>query len=142
MNEVLEYLFFTPAIADKFAAALQENGLAYVREIEPMQGATLLKIAEGVDDALWDSLDELYEVLNTEDQTLLEAGLVDEDAKSTAGIYLQLAGGRQTVAQINPDVMNRMLSVITMDEFNAFIETIVRNVETPDDSAICQRQQN
>ncbi|QTR49220.1 hypothetical protein [Candidatus Thiothrix anitrata] len=142
MNELLEYLFFTPAIADKFAAALQENDLVYVREIESMQGATLLKIADGVDDALWDSLDELYEVLNTEDQALLEAGLVDEDAKSTAGIYLQLAGGRQTVAQINPDVMNRMLSVITMDEFNAFIETIVRNVETPDDSAICQRQPN
>jgi hypothetical protein len=142
MNELLEYLFFTPAIADKFAAALQENDLVYVREIESMQGATLLKIADGVDDALWDSLDELYEVLNTEDQALLEAGLVDEDAKSTAGIYLQLAGGRQTVAQINPDVMNRMLSVITIDEFNAFIETIVRNVETPDDSAICQRQPN
>lgn len=142
MNEVLEYLFFTSTIADKFAAKLQDNGLEYVREIEPMQGATLLKIAEGVDEDLWDTLDELYDDLSMEDQALLEEGLVDEDAKSTAGIYLQLSQGRQTIAQIDPDVMNRMLSVITMDEFNAFIETIVRNVETPDDSAICQRKPN
>ena len=29
MSEVLEYLFFTRAIADQFAAALDEQGLPY-----------------------------------------------------------------------------------------------------------------
>lgn len=35
--------------------------------------------------------------------------------------------------------MNRMLSVVSMDKFNAFIETIVRSVETPNDPSICQQ---
>jgi hypothetical protein len=47
--------------------------------------------------------------------------------------------GRQTVAQVDPDTVNRILSVLNMDEFNAFLETIVRSVEQPDDSPVCQR---
>ncbi|MBJ6609921.1 MAG: hypothetical protein JG718_06135 [Candidatus Thiothrix moscowensis] len=138
MNEMLEYLFFTPRIADKFIQALQERQLAYVQEIESVHGGIVLKIAEGVDDDLWDELDDLYDELSSEDQALLEEGMEDVHAKSTAGIYLQLLGGKQTIAQVDPDVMNRMLSVISMDEFNAFVETIVRSVETPDDSPICK----
>jgi hypothetical protein len=139
MNEVLEYLFFTPSIADKFIAVLQEHDLHFEREIEPVQGAIVLKIAEGVGDDLWDELDDLYDQLSDEDQVIVEQGLDDDDSKSTAGIYLQLLGGEQTIAQVNPDVMTRMLSVISRDELNDFVETIVRSVETPDDSPICKR---
>ncbi|MGB3918253.1 hypothetical protein J9253_05350 [Thiothrix litoralis] len=139
MNEVLEYLFFTQAIADKFIVALQEHDLHFEREIEPVQGAIVLKIAEGVDDDLWDELDDLYDMLSDEDQALVEAGIEDDDSKSTAGIYLQLADGSQTIAQVDPVIMSRILTVITTDELNAFVDTIVRSVETPDDSPICKR---
>lgn len=138
MNEVIEYLFFTPQIANRFAVVLQEHGLEYAEESEPVQGATVLKIAEGVDDDLWDELDELYDELSLEDQALLEDGIEDSSAKSTAGIYLQLAGGKQTIAQVNPEVMNRILSAVSMEEFNTFVDTIVRSVENPDDSPICK----
>ena len=139
MNEVLEYLFFTQAIADKFIVALQEHDLHFEREIELVQGAIVLKIAEGVDDDLWDELDDLYDMLSDEDQALVEAGIEDDDSKSTAGIYLQLADGSQTIAQVDPVIMSRILTVITTDELNAFVDTIVRSVETPDDSPICKR---
>lgn len=139
MNEFLEYVFFTPSIAAKFVQTLEKCGLAYSQENEPVQGAIVLKIAEGVEDDLWDVLDELYDRLSDEDQTSLEMGIEDSSAQSTAGIYLQLAEGKQTIAQVDPDVMNRILTVISMDEFNAFVETIVRSVETPDDSPICKR---
>ena len=88
---------------------------------------------------MWDELDELYDQLSAQDQALLEDGTEDEGARSTAGIYLQLMDGRQTVAQVDPDTVNRILSVLNMDEFNAFLETIVRSVEQPDDSPVCQR---
>lgn len=138
MNEVLEYLFFTPQIASRFAQILAERGLEYAEESEPVQGATVLKIAEGVDDDLWDELDELYDELSLEDQALLEEGIEDSSAKSTAGIYLQLEGGKQTIAQVDPEVMSRILRVINMEEFNTFVDTIVRSVENPDDSPICK----
>lgn len=139
MNEMLEYLFFTSSVADKFIRVLKERNLDYVQEAEPMQGAIVLKIAEGVDDDLWDALDDLYDELSEEDQALLEEGIDDSGAKSAAGIYLQLLGGKQTIAQVDPDIMNKILSAITMDELNAFIDTIVRSVENPDDSPICKR---
>lgn len=139
MNEMLEYLFFTSSVADKFIRVLKERNLDYIQEAEPMQGAIVLKIAEGVDDDLWDALDNLYDELSEEDQALLEEGIDDSGAKSAAGIYLQLLGGKQTIAQVDPDIMNKILSAITMDELNAFIDTIVRSVENPDDSPICKR---
>ncbi len=139
MNEVLEYLFFTESVANKFIKELQARELEFDKEIESVQGGIVLKVSEGVDDDLWDELDDLYDELSIEDQASLEEGLEDEGSKSAAGIYLQLAGGKQTLAQVNPDVMNRILSVISMDELNQFVDVIVRSVEEPDDSPICQQ---
>lgn len=139
MNEVLEYLFFTAGVADKFIKELQERNLEFDREIESVQGGIVLKIAESVDDDLWDELDDIYDELSIEDQGVLEEGLEDESSRSAAGIYLQLAGGKQTLAQVNPDVMNRILTAISMDELNEFVDVIVHSVEEPDDSPICQR---
>lgn len=138
MNDTVEYLFFTETIAIKFIALLNELKIEYLQESEPVQGGIVIKIQEPEDDELWDSLDETYDEMNSEDQALLEEGIEDEQSKSTAGIYLQLAGGQQTIAQVNPDIMNRMLTVISMDELNTFVEDIVRSVENPDDSPICQ----
>ncbi|MCB1639439.1 MAG: hypothetical protein KDI15_11400 [Thiothrix sp.] len=139
MNEVLEYLFFTRTLADEFADCLRERGLVWREQIEPVQEAWVLAIDEGISDALWDELDTLYDGYALRDQQLLEQGMEDEAAHSTAGIYLQLAGGRQTIAQVDPELMNRILSVLSMDELNAFLDVVVRSVEQPDDSAICQR---
>ena len=139
MSDVLEYLFFTRTIADQFAEKLLELGLAYEEEVESVQEAIVFKIPEGVSDAIWDELDDLYDELSVLDQGLLEEETEDETASSAAGIYLQLANGQQTIAQVDPAIVNRILSVVSMDEFNQFLEVIVKSVEQPDDSAICKR---
>jgi len=138
---MLDYLFFTQQVADKFIVFLDGKSLAWEQHDDPMLDSIVIKTSEDISDGLWDELDDYYEVLGIEDQKLLEEEL-SEDATETnaAGIYIQLAEGGQTVAQINPDVMNRMLSVISMDEFNEFIETIVSSVESPDESSICHKK--
>lgn len=137
-DEFLEYLFFTQGIADRFIQALEARNLPYTQQAEPVQNAIVLQISESVDDILWDELDDLYDELSDEDQAVLEAGLEDESSRSAAGIYLQLQDGSQTLAQVNPAIMNRILGVISMDELNEFVDTIVRSVENPDDSPICK----
>lgn len=139
MSDVLEYLFFNRIVADQFAEALAKYGLPYQEEIEAVQEAIVFKIDEGVDPALWDALDDLYDELSVADQALLEDEVEDDNAHSAAGIYLQLANGQQTIAQVDADMVNRILSVLSLDEFNQFVEVIVKSVEQPDDSAICQR---
>ncbi|MCB1620472.1 MAG: hypothetical protein KDI44_06990 [Thiothrix sp.] len=142
MNEVLEYLFFTRTVADEFAGCLRERGLSWREQLEPVQDAWVLAVDEGISDALWDELDALYDEHALRDQQLLEQGMEDETAHSMAGIYLQLEGGRQTIAQVDPALMNRILSVLSMDELNRFLDVVVRSVEHPDDSAICQHPES
>ena len=140
MTDMLEYLFFNQEVADKFITYLENKKLSWTQEVDPMLGSIVVKTPEDIADELWDELDDYHESLGADDQQLLEAGLDDETETNAAGIYIQLAGGDQTVAQINPDVMNRMLDVISMDEFNEFVETIVSSVENPDDSPICKKK--
>ena len=138
---MLEYLFFTREVAEKFIVFLDKKSLAWEEFVDPMLDSIVIKTSEDIDDDLWDELDDYHEVLGPEDQKMLEAAMSDDETETNAaGIYIQLAGGKQTVAQIDPDVMNRMLDVISMEEFNVFVETIVSSVEKPDDSPICHTQ--
>lgn len=138
-KRMLEYLFFNQSVADKFTDFLKSKNLSWELNIDPMLESIVVKTPEDIKDDLWDELDDFHESLGAEDQQLLEDTLQDtEEETNAAGIYIQLANGNQTVAQINPEIMNRMLSVISMDEFNEFVETIVSSVEKPDDSPICK----
>ena len=138
---MLEYLFFTQEIADKYIAFLEGKNLAWEQKNDPMLGSIVIETSEDIEDKLWDELDDYHDSLGEEDQKILEAELAESDTETNAaGIYIQLANGEQTVAQIDPEVMNRMLSVISMDEFNEFIETIVSSVEKPDDAPICEKR--
>ncbi len=119
---------------------MDKNNLEWTQEVEKMQGAIVLKISDDIDDALWDALDDLYDKLGAEDALLSNNNSVDTDDIDTAGVYIQLKNGQQTIAAVNPLVMNRILDVISMDELNDFIEAIVSSVENPDDAAICQKK--
>ncbi len=138
---MLEYLFFTQEIADKFISFLDGKNLKWEQKNDPMLGSIVIETSEDIEDELWDELDDHHELLSEEEQKILEVDLADSESEmNAAGIYIQLANGEQTVAQINPEIMNRMLSVISMDEFNEFIETIVSSVERPDDAPICEKK--
>jgi hypothetical protein len=135
---MIEYLFFNKAVSDRFIAVLKQKGVAWTEEIEPVQDGISIKVSEDIGDDLWDELDDVYDQMSVDDHMMLEAGMRDEGDVSTAGIYLQLKNGEQTIARVDPDIMSRILEVISMEEFNTFLEVIVSSVEEPDDSAICK----
>lgn len=136
---MLEYLFFNPVFAKKFTDYLNQKALAYSEQVESVQDAILITTSEDIEDDLWDEVDEVYDDLSMQDQLLLQSKLDDDDKINVAGIYIQLKDDKQTIANIDPDVMNRMLEKISMDEFNTFIEAIVSSVEEPDDTSFCER---
>ncbi len=136
---MLEYLFFNSVFAKKFTHSLKAFGLEYAEQTEAVQNAILISTSEEIDDNLWDQIDELYDDLSAQDQQLLQRKLDDDHKINSAGIYIQLENDQQTIARVNPDVMNRMLENISMDEFNTFIEAIVTSVEQPDDTPFCKK---
>ncbi len=135
---MLEYLFFHVSVLEEFQAWLKEKGIAFEMEREPIQDAYLVQLEEPEDDELWDEIDARFDELSEKDQLLMEQGSAEEGDRSTAGIYIQLRGDRQTIAKVDPDILNRILTVVSMDELNRFIDSVVSSVENPDDSAICQ----
>lgn len=136
---MLEYLFFNPVFADKFCRELDARSVSHERQTEPVQNALLITTSEEIEETLWDELDDIYDNLAEQDQQLLQTRLDDDSGVNTAGIYIELSDQRQTIAQVSPEVMNRMLETISMDEFNQFVEAIVAAVETPDDTPFCKR---
>jgi hypothetical protein len=133
---MLEYVFFSEKYRLLFGEFLTEHTIKFTTTTDSIEDTLFISIEEPEDSDLWDLIDEKFDVLNEQDQAEIEQ---DMDGMSGAGIYIELSNGENTLATVNPDVMNRMLSVISMDEFNAFIETIVHSVEKPDDSSICQQ---
>lgn len=135
---MLEYLFFNQRFCDEFTAFLVTKTISFEITTEAVQNSLNVKIPEFTDDELWNEVDDIYDALSEKDTLLLQESFDEESDISSAGIYIQLANKQQTVAKIDPDIMNRILSVITMEEFNQFIEVIVDSVENPDDSPICK----
>ena len=135
MNDILEYLFFTRDIATRFTQMLDTKKIPWQEAVESVHQSILIQISEDDIGEYWDEIDDLYDALAIEDQALLE---LDPDI-STAGVYIQLKQGKQTVAQVNPDVLGRILEVVSANEFSEFIDVIAKSVETPDDAPICQR---
>ena len=133
---MLEYVFFNDCFRLQFVARLESLGLSHEEAADPIEGAAIVKIEEP-DDETWDRLDNYYDELSDADQAELENST--DDAMSTAGIYIELSDGQKTLAKVRPDVMNRILAAVTMEEFNEFVEVIVKSVEMPDDSPICKK---
>ena len=139
MSQTLDYLFFNLVVQQQFEHFLAENTLPYSQHSESVTGAMVIAVDEAlVSPVLWDELDQLYDQLHEQDQALLEQSVNDPDGKNVAGIYLQLANGQYTIAKVAPDVVNRILTVISMDELNQLVEAIVQSVENPQQATLCQ----
>ncbi len=132
---MLEYLFFHESVAHEFQAVLDSHGVEYWCEKEPIQNAFVILIEEP-EDKLWDKVDEQYDSLAEKDQAIMESGEALGENPPTAGVYIQLKGGRQTITQIDAELLNKVLSVITADELNTLIDAVARSVESPDDAVI------
>ncbi|KAG1694749.1 putative oxidoreductase YbbO [Nymphon striatum] len=122
------------AVLDKVIHALEKENpqahyysLEWEEYVDPMLDSIVIKTSEDIDDDLWDELDDFHESLGPEDQKLLEEAMEDTDTETNAaGIYIQLAGGKQTVAQVNPDIMNHNYAQLAVLCTIVFIAAIVR----------------
>lgn len=131
---MLEYLFFQRQYADLFITRLRQLGLSYQESADSITAAIVLALNEAEVEPVWDELDDYYDDLSEQDQREAKQGGDDFHA---SGIYLQLSDGSQTLARVDPEVMGRVLAVISTEELNTLLEAIVTSIEQPDDAPIC-----
>ena len=98
----------------------------------------IVAVPEDMGDDIEDELEAYYDKLMEDaEELLIEDGEVAE--KDVAAITITLQSGETIYASVDPKVLNRMLSVITTQEPNDLVNSIVSSVEKPDDRPFSSR---
>jgi hypothetical protein len=133
---MLDYVFFHKQSLDQFTAHLQQEGIPYESRDDEM--GLLISIPDDLADAVIDQVDEVYAALLAETEDLLAAeGHAPEC--HTATLTARLSDGRTASVSVPPQLLNRILSVISYAELNELVDAIVAGIEHPDNRPLCQR---
>ena len=135
---MIEYIFFHVKPSELFCHYLSQRNIPYeTNKDETDIEGLLVCLADDLDDDISDEIEIYYDELLELDESLLVEN--PEDTIDQAGLAVTLNNGDSTFASIDPDVLNRILTVVTKDEVAAFIDAIVNAVEQPDERPICKR---
>ena len=135
---MLEYVFFDERPRDQFVTFLQEKSVEL--KLEEDEGLLKVWISEDLDDDLDEAIEDFYDDMMALNQQLYEDESNEaEVGYNAAGIVLGLNTGENVYAQVNPEFLGRIMTVVTPDEFNTVVNAIVEAVENPDARTPCQR---
>ena len=135
---MLEYVFFDERPRDQFVTFLQQNSVEL--KLEEDEGLLKVWISEELDDDLDEAIEDLYDDMMALNQQLYEDENIEaEVGYNAAGIVLELNTGENVYAQVDPELLGRIMTVVTPDEFNTVVNAIVEAVENPDARTPCQR---
>jgi hypothetical protein len=135
---MLEYVFFDERPRDQFVNFLQEKAVEL--KLEEDEGLLKIWISEDLDDDLDEAIEDFYDDMMALNQQLYEDENNDaEVGYNAAGIVLELNTGDNVYAQVDPELLGRIMTVVTPDEFNTVVNAIVEAVENPDARTPCQR---
>ena len=137
---LLEYIFFHPQSCERFKQFLQQNGVAMLKEgvdQTDVEGLTVY-ISDDLDEDISEKIENFYdEMMELDESLVIEDD--DSDEYSQVGLAVTLNDGRSVMASVDPDVLNRVLTVITHDELGKLVDVIADAVENPDQRPLCKR---
>lgn len=134
-----DFTFLTPDRGENFINQLKTLGIEASTSSDPINEAvTNVSIPDDIDEALIDQIETWYEEETSRNEAAARA-LDDSDIVS-AGIWVQLEDGGSSLARVDPDIMNRLLTVLTPDELAQFVSVIADAVEHPDVTPICHNK--
>lgn len=139
-SSMFEYIFFHPQPAREFADWLKQQGVS-TQSRNDGEGF-IVEVPEGLDDALDHAIDEKYEALLEMNEALLQEERGDEAGYHMAGITVHLKDGRACYADIDPNLLGRVMGCVTPEEFATIVDAIVSAVENPQERTYCQRQRD
>lgn len=135
---MLEYVFFDQQPFDQFVAFLQAKGLT--PEVSKDDDSFEVAIPETINDSLSDEIEVFYDQMMDLNRTLFEQQEATlEGEKVAAGVVLNLKNGSVLYANVESDLLAKIVSVLTPVEFGRVVDAIVDAVENPDQRPMCQR---
>lgn len=137
---MLEYIFFHEEPLSRFKAFLASHEIPILKQDldETDITATTVFLQDDLDDEVETKIEDFYdEMMSLNEKLIAEQNQSDE--KQQVGLAVSLKDGRSVFASVNPDVLNRILTVISHDELGELVDVIADAVENPDDRPLCKR---
>lgn len=133
---MLEYIFFHDGPRRQFLQYLESLDIPHVEQNDTM--GMIVAVPEDMGEDIEDKIETNYdELMENAEELLIEDGEGAE--KDVAAITISLQSGETIYASVDPKVLNRILGVITTQELNTLVNSIVSSVENPDDRPFCNR---
>lgn len=132
---MIDYIFFDEGLRTRFVEYIRQRGVTCTEEPDPL-GSGVVSIPEDLDEELFESIDRYYEDLSRMQAELLEE-TEDRLERNVAGVRVTLSDGRPCMVRLDPDLVSRLLTVLSLDELHELVTTIARCGENPDDRPLC-----
>ena len=122
---MLEYVFFEEEPRQRFQAFLEQHQLPWTLEPGDPESVVVVDDAR-IGEALAERLEALYDELFALEQSLFVADTAQSSAHpKDKGVLLHLKDGSSLHADLPPELLNRLLAVISPEELDLIADAIV-----------------
>ncbi|KUJ71289.1 hypothetical protein AVO41_10290 [Thiomicrospira sp. WB1] len=140
--DTFDYVFFDQALAQSFADQLTERGIAaQVMAVAETgeESVCEVQVGQALTPEQMDEVEALYDQRFFEDQAALIEGNEVGAQADVSGVQVQLSTGDYTTVAIDPAIMNKLLSVLSIEELQQFLHQVAEDIEHPKSGPVCQR---
>lgn len=143
MNDqlMLEYIFFHRQPYREFLQFLRERDVLPLKEGVDQTDVEgfVVYLQDNLDEELSEEIERFYDAMMEMSERLVAAE-EEADEYRQVGVAVTLRDGRSVLASVDPDVLNRVLGVISHQQLGELIDAIVDAVENPDERPLCKRR--
>lgn len=134
---MLQYIFFHIQPYENFLKFLENKGLS--PETRTTDETFEVMVPEDIDDDLSDEIEDEYDRLFEINQGLMDDEDASENDYSVASVDVCLKDGTTSQANMPPRLINKIMEVLSPQEFGEVVAYIVDAVENPDSRTYCER---
>ncbi|BBP44780.1 hypothetical protein THMIRHAS_01530 [Thiosulfatimonas sediminis] len=142
--EQAQFTFFSESLAQRYWQFCNDLGLLVALTVEdsPSGGDAVFNVnlQEEATEEQTAQLEAYYDELFFGEQAAEIDGNDPDGALADAcGVQVKLQSGEYTTIAIHPQIMNKILSVLSIDELQQFLAQVAEDIENPKSGPICSR---
>lgn len=133
----IEFIFFNEALSERFLQFASQRGIAGEVRHDEMDGY-VVRLPEGMDDALEEAIEDEYDALMHEQMVLAEN---DESwgTRQVMGIEVSRADGSRSVVRIEGAIGRRLSEHFSPEEIHELVSAIARSLDNPVEGPLCKK---
>ncbi len=144
MDDLVEFVFFDLSLAERFEKFCESRGVTVTLiagETYSGEPEFTISMPEALDEALTQEIgDEYDEVLFGDQAAMIEGNDENGAVADACGVQVQLHSGQFTTVAIHPEIMNKILSVLSVSELQTFLSQVAEDIENPKKGSVCARK--